>query len=252
MIDKNGIRKFAIAAVVLIVVVAGSSTTDPACAILAGSMQGTSPPPGTPSNIKKLIGVRFVYHTFADSQMEECYEHVPYLVADLVLVGVHHGVSFEAGYLYRDGEPTLLPNEWNVLSTSLSMWAVPITVNYLYYIAGYDRARRFAPYVGFGLGTFFGGEKIGAMANTLLKQWDGWTWGLRGSMIGNAVLGAHISPWRGFNAVVELRWIQSGRGGNVDLVDEEDEPKFDAYLYPLVQRSSYDFTGWSVSVGIRW
>jgi hypothetical protein len=252
MIDTHGIRKLATAAVAVIVAAAGMGTVDPACAGHAGSMEGASPPPGPSPNIKMLTGVRFVYHTFTDSRMEECYEHAPYLVADLALVGTHHGVSFEVGYLYRDGEPTLLPAEWNVLSTSLSMWAVPVTVNYLYYITEPGGSRRFAPYVGVGLGTFVGGEKIGAMANTLLKQWEGWTWGLRGSMIGSAVVGANISPWHGFSAVVELRWIQSGRGGNIDLVDEEDEPELDAYVYPIVQRSTYDFTGWSVSVGIRW
>jgi hypothetical protein len=235
-------RTYTLAAAILIVMTVGSPTMDQAL----GASPGSSP------RTTILTGVRFAYHAFTDSRMEECYEHAPYLIADLMMITGHHGVSFEVGYLSRDGEPVLLPNEWNVLSTSLRMWAVPITVNYLYHITGYDRARRFVPYAGLGLGTFFGGERIGAMANTLLKQWDGWTWGLRGSMIGNAVIGAHISPWHGFSAVVELRWIQSGRGGNIDLVDEEDEPKFDAYLYPLVQRSSYDFTGWSVSVGIRW
>lgn len=184
--------------------------------------------------------------------MEDSYEYAPYLVADLLLIRGHHGALFEIGYLYREGEPALLGSEWNVLTTTLDMWAVPLTVNYLYFIRERVRARSFLPYIGLGLGTFFGGEKIGATAVTLLKKWDGWAWGFRGSLIGNIVIGTNISPWQGLDAVIEVRWIQSGRGGNIDLVDDEDEPKFDAYLYPMVQRSSFDFTGWSVSIGIRW
>ena len=201
---------------------------------------------------KTLTGVRFVYHSFTSQQMEDCYEDAPYLMADILHLRGRHGLSLEIGYLYRKGEPTLLPTEWNVLSTSLSMWAVPVSVNYLHFIREHRKDRTVSPYAGLGLGAYVGGEKIGAFATTLLKQWDGWTWGFRGSMIGNAFIGAHITPWSGFDAVVEVRWIQSGRGGNADLVESEDEEKFDAYLYPLVQRSSYDFTGWSVSVGILW
>jgi hypothetical protein len=184
--------------------------------------------------------------------MKDCYEYAPYLVADILHIRGRHGLSLEIGYLYREGEPVLLPTEWNVLSTALSMWSVPISINYLHFIRSYRKPRTVSPYIGLGLGTYVGGEKIGAYATTLLKQWDGWTWGVRGSMIGNAFIGAHITPWRDFDAVVEVRWIQSGRGGNVDLVDDEDEAKFDAYLYPLVQRSGYDFTGWSISIGIVW
>lgn len=241
-----------VAIVVSLIMASGIHATEPAYGTSAMWVQNESSAHGPSPRIKTLTGIRFVYHTFTDSRMDDCYGHAPYIMADFLLIRGRHGASFEIGYLYREGKPVPLPTEWNVISTSLSMWAIPVTVNYLYHINGYDRARRFAPYAGLGFGAFFGGEKIGAMATTLLKRWDGWTWGLRGSMIGNVVLGAHISPWHGFDAVVEVRWIQSGRGGNIDIVDEEDEPKFDAYLYPLVQRSSYDFTGWSISVGIRW
>lgn len=209
---------------------------------------GFEPQPHT----KTLTGVRLVYHSFTGSEMKDSYEYAPYLAADLLLIRGHHGASFEIGYLYREGEPALLGSEWNVLSTTLDMWAVPITVSYLYFIRGAERARGFTPYMGVGLGTFVGGEKIGATATTLLKKWDGWAWGFRGSLIGNAVLGMNISPWHGLAAVIEVRWIESGRGGNIDLVDNEYDPLFDDYLYPLVRRSSYDFTGWSVSIGLRW
>ena len=252
MFDKHGFRKHTVAAVIMIVVTAGTPSTEPACAPSTGWMQNESSADGPSPRLSTLTGIRFVYHTFTDSRMDECYGNAPYLMADFLVLGSHHGALFEIGYLYREGDPTPMPTDWNVISTSLSMWAVPVTVNYLYHITGYDRSHRFAPYVGLGIGTYIGGEKIGAIATTLLKKWDGWTWGIRGSMACNAVIGAHIRPWRGFDTVVEMRWIQGGRGGNIDMVDEEDEPKFDAYLYPLVQRSSYDFTGWSISVGIRW
>jgi hypothetical protein len=184
--------------------------------------------------------------------MKDGYAGAPFLMTDFLMAWGHHGASIELGYLYRDGEPILLPSEWRVTSTSLSMWAVPFSVNYRYYFAPYDRARRLTPYAGIGLGAIVGGEKIGARGTTLLKEWDGWVWGARGSMIGNFFLGTRVTAWKGLDAVVEARWIQGGRGWSADLDDTEEKPTFDEYLYRLVERPRFDFTGWSVSIGLCW
>ena len=251
-LERQAPRIHTITIIALLLVTAGIAAAEAARGATVIGAQDESAAHKASPRLRTFAGARFVYHTFTDSRMDGCYGNAPYLMAEFLVAKGHHGASFEIGYLFREGEPETLPTDWNVLSTSLSMWAMPITLNYLYHINRCEHSSTFDPYIGLGLGAFIGGEKIGVLANTLLKQWDGWAWGLRGSFIGNAVIGAQIAPWSAFDAVFELRWIQSGRGGNIDLIDEEDEQKFDAYLYPLVQRSVFDFTGWTVSVGVRW
>ena len=77
-------------------------------------------------------------------------------------------------------------------------------------------------------------------------------WSLRVAFGGHAIAGTRLRLTDKYNFVVEGRWTQSGKGSNMDLEEKELEEALNLTLYDAVKRSDFNFTGWSIHVGVEW
>jgi hypothetical protein len=205
-----------------------------------------------PKESAGFTGIIIPYHSFTRSEMESGYDHYFGTVFDAVGFRGHYGAMVEAGYLQRDGAPRLIESKATIISSALDMWAIPFGGAFLYSMKNYEASSRVHPYIGIGFSFLLGGEKLSVSAKDLLERWNGYLWATRLAFAGRALAGAQIRLKDNLAAVVQAEWMQAGKGTRIDWVTDEDKKDAEKYIYEQAQRPDFDFTGWSIAVGIRY
>lgn len=166
------------------------------------------------------------------------------------------GFRLEFSIWGTSGTPNRVNPEWNVTSSNIKMGGFTLGGTFLYSLRGDPTKNIFLPYVGAGIDGFFGAENIGAAASrkrgSVEEGFEADAWGLRAAFATHALLGARMRVTDKYRFVLEARWTQCGKGSNADLIEKEKEELFDFTLYNAVKRSDFNFTGWSIHVGLEW
>jgi hypothetical protein len=200
-----------------------------------------------------LWGLRLVYHGFTTSDMKDSYDHCFCIMAEGVgwLRG-RAGFRLEAGFLLGSGLPRPGNPKWYIEESELSMFAIPIGGTILYRVRKGEPPHVVSPYVGVGGGVYLGVEKLAAKASDGWESFEAHSRAFRACGAVHAVLGVELRQAQGrYSGVLELRWTKTGDGSTADLLPEEERKEFEETLFDAVRRSSFNFTGWSVEVGMR-
>lgn len=211
----------------------------------------------TEAGAEPLVGLSLGYHVFTGDLMDEIYGG---LMEGFVYGGFwfknRFGFRGEMSFLGASGTPSIADTSWTISSSTIKMGAVSLGGTCLYSLTGDPTSDIFVPYIGVGIDGIFGAEKISAEASRIQgsteEEFGAEVWSVRVAFAGHAVLGTRIRATDKMRLAIEARWTQSGKGSNADLEEEELTQAFEATLYSAVKRSDFDFTGWSVHVGIEW
>lgn len=198
-------------------------------------------------------GSRMIYHTLDASDMKDSYDHVYCVMAEGIgwLKG-RTGFRLEIGFLTRSGLPRPKNPKWHIEKSELSMFAIPIHGTLLYRLRKGETPHVLSPYVGFGGGVYVGVENLEAKANDGFAIFEAHSRAIRASGAVHALVGLELKRiLRQVSGVVEFRWTQAGDGSTTDFLPDEERDEFDETLFDAVRRSSFNFTGWSVEVGVR-
>jgi len=205
-----------------------------------------------------LMGSKFgwetgaAYYGFAESEMKD-----PYGSCFGIRLGVvgwfraRSGFKVAAGYLSGTGTPRRVNPIWTIEKSKVSMYTIPIQASYLYRLRVRDDSRTFAPYVGAGANLFLGIDRLEATASSPTEEFEAHSNAFRASGGVHAILGSEIKLGSRYAGVLEIKWIQCGNGSTGDLLSEEDKALFQSTLYDAVARPTFNFTGWTVELGIR-
>ena len=166
------------------------------------------------------------------------------------------GLRMELSFWGTSGTPVSVNPEWDVTSSNIKMGGMTLGGTFLYSLREEPRKSIFLPYVGAGIDGFFGAENIGATASRVTtggtEEFSADVWGLRAAFAGHVLVGMKLRLTDKYPLVLEGRWTQSGKGSNADMKDESMVEAFNLTLYDAVKRSDFDFTGWSIQVGVEW
>ena len=202
----------------------------------------------------EFAGGRLVYHNFALSDMPDTYDDCFLFVAEAVIwLKGRQGWRIEGGYVQRKGRSRLGNSAWNVTESELSLNAIPLHASFLYRLRTTEEQHLLVPYVGIGAGTFLGIENLAATATDTGNEggFEAHSRALRASGDIHVLLGTQMRFGMGVEGILEARWTQSTNGSTVDLIKEEEQEDYDSTLFKAVRRSDFNFTGWSVELGLR-
>jgi len=164
------------------------------------------------------------------------------------------GIEGEIGFISSKGSARVLDPSWNVQTGTLEMWALPMSVNYLYRLGGHGGSPNFAPYIGTGIGLVPGLERMRLNATQGDVEFAANLGAFRGAFEGHGILGADFHLSESFHGIIESRWTHSGDGSTVEAVDEKkaEDVAASALLHSIIRRSNFNFTGWGIQAGFRW
>lgn len=197
----------------------------------------------------------FTYRMFTGDEMSDAY--------DLCFGGYIHAIwmgdskeawRIGAGAIIGEGNPIFPDTTWEVSSSELQMFMIPLEASFLYNLRERPLENSLSPYVGIGFGGFIGFERISVEMSRFVEgdfQWNETRF--RYVLGGHAVMGTTIKITEKYRAVLEARWTQSGKGSTVknEFSDEEIAEGW-LELDKAVKRPDFNFTSWSVSVGLQW
>jgi hypothetical protein len=198
-------------------------------------------------------GSRAVYQVFEASDMKDSYDHMFCTMAEGVgwLKG-RAGFRLEVGFLSRSGLPRPKNPKWNIEKSELSMFAIPIHGTFLYRLRSGETPHLLSPYVGLGGGVYVGLENLEAKADYGGSEFEGHSRAIRASGAVHALIGVEVVRIVGpVSGVAEIRWTQAGDGSTTDFVPDDEREEYNDTLFDTVRRSSFNFTGWSVEMGVR-
>jgi hypothetical protein len=159
-----------------------------------------------------------------------------------------------AGAFIGDGTPLFPDTTWEVSSSELFMLMIPLEGAFLYNFKERPGEKSVAPYIGIGVGGFIGFEKMAVEMSRFGETGVEWSEArFRYVLGGHAVAGTTIKITEKYRALLEVRWTQSGKGSTVKN-EFSDEEIAEGWLEvdKAVKRPDFDFTSWSVGVGLQW
>jgi hypothetical protein len=171
----------------------------------------------------------------------------------------------ESGVILGSGEPLQWDPEFQIIDSYLAMIAVPAQMSFIYRLRNTRSASQveveevysFIPYLGLGLGGFFGFERIDVHAfreeigGEVHYEWHDTCY--RHSFAAHALLGSYGKISDKMDFVFEIKWAWGGRGRlkRAGLSGEELSQGWgDAFA--AFQHSDFNFSGWSVAAGVTW
>ena len=154
------------------------------------------------------------------------------------------------------GTPARSDESWDVSSSKMKMYFTSVGGSFLYSLRKNPAKSIFNPFVGVGLTGIFGLDKVEASASrtveSVYEEFKEDVWSVRAAFASHILFGSRYRITDKVTFLVETRWIQSGKGGAAELKKEEELESLDIGLYDAVRKPAFDFTGWSVGLGLEW
>lgn len=206
-----------------------------------------------------LMGAKFpwevggVYYGLAESDMKDPYGTCfGFMAGGVSWFRGRSGIKAAGGYLSGTGKPQLDNPIWTVKESKVSMYVIPLQMSYLYRLRVPDDRSTLVPYVGAGVDVFLGLDRLEATAESATDGFEAHSTALRASAGLHAVLGSEIKLFGDkYSGLLEIKWIQGGKGSTGDLLTDEEKGQFGTTLFDAVNRPKFNFTGWTVELGIR-
>jgi opacity protein-like surface antigen len=200
--------------------------------------------------------VSFVQHGLTGGQMKDSYRNVQGIMSGggAWLKEGRAGLGGEVGFLTGKGDARVLDPAWTLRKRELSMWAVPVSMTGYFRLLDPKRTLPVMPYLGAGLGAFFGVDKLEIDAVGGLQELSGFHRALRAGWEGHALAGAEIGVSEDLHVMLETQWTQAGKAWIASGVDEKnaEEVQFWNTLHSILERPDNDLTGWRIALGLRW
>lgn len=164
------------------------------------------------------------------------------------------GLRGDVGLMLGVGKPIVLDDTWTINSSELQALVAPVSTSLLYRFVGEKEHGFLSPYVGIGIGGIFGFERIAVDVSRVPEgQFDWHDTKFRASFEGHALLGVLMGTGDGIRGVLEVEWIQGGKGSlkSPSLTEEELAEGWGEVVEDF-QGPGFSFTGVSVSLGVKW
>ncbi len=159
----------------------------------------------------------------------------------------------EVGLLVAAGEPILWDDDWTINSADLFLLALPVSSTYLINLVSDERDQSPRLYIGFGLGLFWGIERLSAKIENQSSIYEWHDTSFRWSFEGHALLGTARPIGDSASLVFELQWTQAGKGRlkRAELTAQQIADGWDE-VFNDIQHPDFNFTGLNLSLGVRW